>query len=127
MMKISARILARNTSKRFNLFSASEEKIAFNHVAREWRMKYSEGGLTGGAVTVDKVLKDTLAKVKAVEGVVSVQRVVCGACNDFKVLTKVKAANFGDWAEKDFAPEAEFLEACKKVPGVTNVETQTIT
>lgn len=49
------------------------------------------------------------AKVKAVPGVKSVQRVVCGGCQDFKVIVALDAAKFGAWGEAKFAPEAEFL------------------
>jgi len=62
-----------------------------------------------------------------VEGVTSVQRVVCGSCFDFKVVTKLSAAAFGEWEKMNFAPEAEFLETLKSIDGVSSVETQTYT
>lgn len=34
---------------------------------------------------------------------------------------------FGPWEENGHAPEAEFLEKLKKIDGVSQVETQTIT
>merc|ERR1719231_2215799 len=39
----------------------------------------------------------------------------------------MKAKDFPKWEENKFAPEAEFLETIKKIPGVTAVETQTYT
>jgi hypothetical protein len=73
------------------------------------------------------VLTEVLAELKAVKGVKSVQRVVCGGCYDFKVVTALDAESFGAWEGNAFAPEAKFLEAVQAVPGVTTVETQTYT
>merc|ERR1712146_524530 len=102
--------------------------IEFSHVAREWRMKYAEGGLKGGAVELDKLLKEKyLADVKKLAGFVSCDRVVCGGCNDFKVVVKLKGDDFGAWEGAKFAPEEAFLEDAKKVAGVTDVDTQTYT
>jgi len=60
-------------------------------------------------------------------GVASVQRVVCGGCHDFKVITKLPAAAFEKWEKNGFEPEKKFLEALGKIDGVTAVETQTYT
>ena len=65
--------------------------------------------------------------MKAVKGVKSVQRVVCGGCLDFKVVTSLDAESFGAWEGAKFAPEETFLEKIKAIPGVTAVETQTYT
>jgi len=65
--------------------------------------------------------------LKKLDGLVSVQRVVCGGCHDFKVITKLKAADFGKWEEGKFSPEAEFLAAVKAIKGINTVETQTFT
>lgn len=72
-------------------------------------------------------LNKILATVKAVAGVKSVQRVVCGGCLDFKVIVALDAAVFGDWAGAEFAPEKSFLAALEAIPGITQVETQTFT
>merc|ERR1719215_1791429 len=78
-------------------------------------------------MAAQKELDAILAKLSSVEGVASVQRVVCGGCQDFKVVTKLPEKAFKDWEAKAFAPEAAFLEAVKKIPGITAVETQTYT
>ena len=65
--------------------------------------------------------------MKGVKGVKSVQRVVCGGCLDFKVITALDAEKFGAWEGAAFAPEAEFLEEAAKIDGITAVETQTYT
>eukprot|EP00227_Mantoniella_beaufortii_P016800 CAMPEP_0197588602 /NCGR_PEP_ID=MMETSP1326-20131121/9829_1 /TAXON_ID=1155430 /ORGANISM="Genus nov. species nov., Strain RCC2288" /LENGTH=112 /DNA_ID=CAMNT_0043153445 /DNA_START=62 /DNA_END=400 /DNA_ORIENTATION=- len=101
--------------------------VEFTHVAREWRLKWSEDGDKASLAAVQKVLDAKLAAVKAVKGFVNVQRVVCGGCHDYKVITKISAESFGDWEAAGFAPEAEFLAEVKAVEGVTAVETQTFT
>eukprot|EP00913_Durusdinium_trenchii_P028969 g27163.t1 len=70
---------------------------------------------------------DVLADLSSVEGVNSVQRVVCGGCLDFKVVTKLTAAGFGEWEKAKFAPEAKFLAKLKGIKGIQAVETQTYT
>jgi len=72
-------------------------------------------------------LEGILADVSSVEGVASVQRIVCGGCHDFKVVTKLPTKAFEAWEKDGFAPEAAFLEAVKKIPGVSSVETQSYT
>ena len=101
--------------------------VSFDTVAREWRFKWSEDGDKASLVAAQKALESVAARVKAVPGVKSVQRVVCGGCHDFKVVVALDAGAFGDWAAAEFAPEAEFLEAVKAIAGVTHVETQTYT
>ena len=61
------------------------------------------------------------AQVKAVKGVKSVQRIVCGGCLDFKVVTALDAGAFGDWEASKFAPEEKFLDKIKAIDGVTQV------
>jgi len=104
------------------------EQIEFVHIAREWRMKYEENGLKGGAVELDKMFKEKyLPDIKKLDGMVSVQRSVCGGCNDFKLIIKMPKEKWGDWEASKFAPEEAFLEDAKKVAGVTGVETQPYT
>ena len=72
-------------------------------------------------------MKIVLAEVKAVPGVKAVQRVVCGGCLDFKIITSLDAENFGKWEAAKFAPEETFLAKLKAIDGITAVETQTFT
>lgn len=105
-----------------------EEKIQFGHIAREWRMKYAENDLKGGAVSLDKIVKEKyLAEIKKIDGFVSIQRVVCGGCNDFKLIVTLKADKFGEWEAKKFAPEEAFLDDAKKIEGITSIESQNFT
>eukprot|EP00931_Biecheleriopsis_adriatica_P054156 TRINITY_DN31833_c0_g1_i1.p2 TRINITY_DN31833_c0_g1~~TRINITY_DN31833_c0_g1_i1.p2 ORF type:complete len:160 (-),score=45.36 TRINITY_DN31833_c0_g1_i1:115-594(-) len=113
--------------RRSSVAMEAGKEITFDTVAREWRMKYEGEPLKGGAEEANGILDELLPKLKAIEGVKSVQRVVCGGCLDFKVITAVSADKFGAWEESGFAPEAEFLEKVKAVPGMSLVETQTYT
>ena len=54
----------------------------------------------------------------------------CLGSSHFFFIAKNQIHNyidFGPWEEKGFAPEAEFLEKIKAIPGISVVETQTIT
>jgi len=101
--------------------------VNFDNIAREWRCKWSADSDNASLMAAQKVLEDALAEVSSIEGVASVQRVVCGGCHDFKVITKLPKKSFEDWEKAAFAPEATVLEALKKIPGVSAVETQTYT
>ena len=57
----------------------------------------------------------------------SVQRVVCGGCLDFKVVIKLDAAAYGDFEKSGHGIESAFLDQIKSITGVTTVETQTYT
>eukprot|EP00933_Yihiella_yeosuensis_P046473 TRINITY_DN419_c0_g1_i2.p1 TRINITY_DN419_c0_g1~~TRINITY_DN419_c0_g1_i2.p1 ORF type:complete len:322 (-),score=121.61 TRINITY_DN419_c0_g1_i2:222-1187(-) len=101
--------------------------VKFDNIAREWRCKWSEDSNKASLNAAQAALDDILADVSAVEGVASVQRVVCGGCHDFKVVTKLTAAAFGAWEKAGFAPEEAFLSKLKGISGITAVETQTYT
>ena len=103
---------------------AITENVSFENVAREWRMKWSgDDSLTAA----QNALAEALPAIKAVSGFVSVQRVVCGGCLDFKVIVKLSEPDFGAWEAAAFAPEETFLGAVKGVAGISSVETQTFT
>jgi len=101
--------------------------VDFDTVAREWRCKWNEADDKKSLVEVQKVLNEVMPKVSSIKGVKHVQRIVCGGCFDYKVMISLPADKFGDWEKEGFEPEAEFLEAVKKIPGVVTVETQTMT
>ena len=101
--------------------------VSFDTVAREWRCKWSADNDKASLAAAQKALEDVLAAVKAVDGVKAVQRVVCGGCLDFKVITSLDAGKFGEWEAAAFAPEAAFLSALKAIAGIDSVETQTFT
>ena len=101
--------------------------VEFDTVAREWRMKWSPEDDKKSLQEAQAVLDATLAEVKALPGVNSVQRIVCGGCLDFKVVTSMALDDFNKWEANDFAPESSFLEKVKAIDGITFVETQTFT
>jgi hypothetical protein len=61
------------------------EGVEFDVIAREWRCKWSPDGDKASLVAAQKALETVLADVKKVDGVKSVERIVCGGCLDFKV------------------------------------------
>lgn len=101
--------------------------VAFEHIAREWRCKWATDSDNAALMAAQAKLEEVLVDLSAVEGVTSIQRVVCGGCQDFKVVTKLPKSAFEEWEKSGFAPEADFLAALKGVPGVSAVETQTYT
>ena len=68
-------------------------------------------------------MESVLDQVKGVNGVKSVQRVVCGDCHDFKVTVKLGAGDFGKWAENGFAPEGDVKKLMEGINGASNWET----
>lgn len=103
------------------------EGVEFDTIAREWRMKWSGDNDKASLAAAQKVLTEVTPTLKAIPGVKSVQRVVCGGCLDFKVVTALTADSFGAWEEKAFAPEEDFLAKVKAIDGISVVETQTYT
>jgi len=101
--------------------------VTFEHIAREWRCKFSPDSDNAALMAAQAKLEGILPEVSSVDGATSVQRVVCGGCHDFKVITKLPKASFEAWEKAAFAPEADFLAALKAIPGVSAVETQTYT
>ncbi|KAL3944691.1 MAG: hypothetical protein SGBAC_001249 [Bacillariaceae sp.] len=103
------------------------EGVEFDTVAREWRCKWSPDNDKKSLQEAQQLLTEVLKDLKAVDGVKDVQRVVCGGCMDFKVITSLPADKFGEWETAKFAPEESFLQKLKAIDGVMQVETQTFT
>jgi len=103
------------------------EGVHFDTIAREWRCKWSPDGDKVSLVAAQKALEAVIDDVKKVPGVKKVDRVVCGGCLDFKVITSLTADEFGKWEENKFAPEADFIEMLKAIDGISTIETQTYT
>ena len=100
----------------------------FDRVCREWRCKYTGDKSDSQSLeAIAAVVDEYLPAIKKVSDGATVNRLVCGACLDFKLMTTVPLADFGPWEASGFEPEAEFLEKIKAIPGVSQVETQTIT
>lgn len=60
--------------------------VEFDTVAREWRCRWSTDKEKASLVEAQKALESILPELKKVDGVIKVDRVVCGGCKDFKVL-----------------------------------------
>jgi hypothetical protein len=104
------------------------KNVKFDNIAREWRCKWAaDNDYSRQLTAAQDALSDVLADVSALEGVQSVQRVVCGGCFDFKVVIKLTAAAFGDWEKAGFEPEKAFLGALGGIKGISAIETQTYT
>jgi hypothetical protein len=103
------------------------EGVEFDTIAREWRCKWSTDNDKKSLQEAQKALDSVLAEVKKVDGVKDVQRVVCGGCLDFKIITSLPADKFGAWSDNKFAPEEEFLAKLKAIDGVSTIETQNFT
>ena len=73
------------------------------------------------------MLAQHLAAIKAVDGVTSVQRVVCGGCHDFKIVVNQPCADHDAWKASDYAPEQEFISKLSAIEGISAVETQEYT
>ena len=103
------------------------EGVEFDTIAREWRCKWSGDNDKKSLVEAQKALKEVIADVQKVDGFQKTDRVVCGGCMDFKVITSLPAEKFGAWEENKFAPEEAFLAKLRAIDGITEVETQTYT
>lgn len=103
------------------------EGVEFDTIAREWRLKWSADNDKKSLAAVQAILKEVEPQLKGINGLKSVQRVVCGGCLDFKVVTALSADAYGAWEAAKFAPEETFLSKVKAIPGVSTVETQTYT
>ena len=90
-------------------------------------MTWSTESNKASLVAVQRVLLGFLSELKALEGLRSLQRVVCGSEYTFKVIVALEADKFAEWGGRSFEPEAAFLEACKATPGISKIETRTYT
>jgi hypothetical protein len=106
---------------------AITDNVKFDNIAREWRCKWAEDAEKASLTAAQKALEGVLVDLSSVAGVVSIQRVVCGGCHYFKVVTKLPANAFADWEKAEFAPEKAFLKTLAGIVGVSSVETQTYT
>jgi hypothetical protein len=101
--------------------------VEFDTIAREWRCKWSAESDKQSLQDAQKLLDETVPALKALDGVKDVQRVVCGGCLDFKVVTSLPIDKFKAWEATEFAPESDFLSKLKAIEGISVVETQTYT
>ena len=103
------------------------EGVNFTELAREWRCKWSGDNDKASLIALQQTLNTHMSALKAVDGCVRVQRIVCGGCQDFKIITTVASDKFATWEANGFAPEKDFLAAMSGIDGAAQVETQTYT
>ena len=103
------------------------EGVEFDTIAREWRCKWSDDSDKKSLAEAQKLLTSVIDDLKKVDGVKGVQRIVCGGCKDFKVITSLSADKFEGWSKDEFPPEKDFLEKLEAIDGISTVETQTYT
>lgn len=101
--------------------------VEFEHIAREWRCKWSSDGGGASIIGVQEFLDQLLGVILAFCPNAEVQRIVCGYHQDFKVITIVPHDEYKAWEDVKFSPEEKFLESIKSSYGVSQVETQTYT
>lgn len=76
--------------------------VEFNTIAREWRLKWSDDDNKKSLASVQQTLVVFTNALKKIDGVKSVQRIVCGGCLDFKVITALSADKYADWVSFHF-------------------------
>jgi hypothetical protein len=72
--------------------------MSFDRVCREWRCKYDGDKSTSKSLeAISKVVEEYLPEIKKISSGVTVNRLVCGGCLDFKLMTTVPLADYGPW------------------------------
>ena len=105
------------------------DNVEFSFICREIRCKWADvNGDKTSLTKCQEILNTALPGLKG-EGDVKneVQRIVCGGCLDFKIITKVNAEVWGAFEASGFGGEAAILEALGATDNVSSVETQTYT
>ena len=66
--------------------------VSFDRVCREWRCKYTGDKATSESLeAISKLVDEYLPQVKAASKDATVNRLVCGSCLDFKLMTTVSS------------------------------------
>jgi hypothetical protein len=74
--------------------------MSFNRVCREWRCKYDGDKSTSESLeAIAKVVEELLPEIKKASKDATVNRLVCGGCLDFKLMTTVPLEDYGPWEE----------------------------
>ncbi|MGK3738521.1 MAG: hypothetical protein ACI8RD_003461 [Bacillariaceae sp.] len=75
--------------------------MSFNRVCREWRCKYDGDKSTSESLeAISKVLDECLPEISKASKDITINRLVCGGCLDFKLMMTVPLEDFGAWEEK---------------------------
>ena len=82
--------------------------IEYDTVAREWRCTVGSRDELGVA---QHVWQRYAENVRAIPGVVRVQRLCCGACCEFRIVVSMRASAYDAWKATGHQPEPELLQA----------------
>lgn len=87
---LSTAFVGRGLAPRSKSFALADkikitENVQFDTIAREWRLKWSADNDKSSLSSVQQTLEVFMPALKKIEGVKSVQRIVCGGCLDYKV------------------------------------------
>merc|ERR1719362_2160659 len=92
---------ARTSPAPLHAVSLANGAMSFDRVCREWRCKYTGNKSDSASLeAISKVVDEYLPAIKGVSSDVKVNRLVCGSCLDFKLMTTVPLDDFGPWEEK---------------------------
>ena len=83
-----------NLSKRMLTIT---DGVEFDTIAREWRLKWSAENEKKSLASVQQTLTLFTKQLSNIDGVKSVQRIVCGGCLDYKVVIALSADKFKAW------------------------------
>ena len=73
------------------------------------------------------VIDAHLHRMRALNGLESIHRVVCGDCHDFKLIVTLHESNFAVWECDEFTFEADVVKQLEAIDGVSAIESQTYT
>lgn len=74
--------------------------MSFNRVCREIRCKYTgDKGTSESLEAIAGVVDELLPEIKKASKDITVNRLVCGSCLDFKLMMTVPLEDFGPWEE----------------------------
>ena len=76
---------------------------------------------------VPSVIDAHLHRFRALSGLESIHRVVCGDCHDFKLIVTLHESNFAVWECDEFTFEADVVKQLEAIDGVSAIESQTYT
>ncbi|CAL6326414.1 unnamed protein product [Bathycoccus prasinos] len=98
--------------------------VSFTNVSRELRCKWrDETSLT----ECQDVIDQHLHRFRALQGLESIHRVVCGDCHDFKLIVTLHESNFAVWECDEFTFEADVVKQLEAIDGISAIESQTYT
>ena len=79
-----------NSNMSANSVPLANGAMSFDRVCREWRCKYEGDKATSESLeAISKLVDEYLPEVKKASSDVTVNRLICGGCLDFKLMTTV--------------------------------------